>query len=724
MNGVQVETGASVEEIYECLHELQSRDDSVKAKLDGLLQERTTVHRELQRLDLLQAQLATQQVTARNLLSVLGTASSTASRISSRVSALDVEQSRVKQCLAAVEDVAELKTCVLGVHQSMENREWETAASYIGRSRKLGDGVVKGQFAESIVPTSEVPDAPSVTLERAAESLGTLFLREFNKATEAKDVSNVTRYFKLFPLIGKEVEGLDVYSKFVCSIVATRARSAISGRLDGDMVYANLASRLFEHIASIIDQHSPLVDRHYGQGKMLRVIERLIGEADRQGGIIIDTWWDERAMARRLNELRSYAFSFLVQSFLPGRGTSTPRANSPALARHSEDEGVDVKEIDVLLNEMSIILSRWSLFSVFLARKWHDDTSPTLQIPSAISKSHLAGKISGKVIPAFESSATFFFRRSVEKAFQLSEFPDVGTAQAPLISSSVDDIMYILQKTLQRTLSSGQLSAATNIVANIRRVMEGDFLGMIQRRLRDEYYPNQITLGVQPTPAEAARADIFMVLLNDLALSATYARRILRDVIPNLERLLPFGDDAAKVRAALDLFLASFDKRTGELISEGVTIVFSSLVKAKLRQFVNGALRDNYIFQVTPDQRDMRMAVERGWQLVIGPCRRVLCREIADKLLQQCVSYVARVLERKLWSMAGRVNEVGAISLERDVATLVAVLADGQYALREKLDRYLQICTALNVDDEREFGEVDWKLGMEELVKARRMRID
>lgn len=35
----------------------------------------------------------------------------------------------------------------------------------------------------------------------------------------------------------------------------------------------------------------------------------------------------------------------------------------------SEDEGVDVKEIDMLLSELGIMLGRWSLYCRFIARK-------------------------------------------------------------------------------------------------------------------------------------------------------------------------------------------------------------------------------------------------------------------------------------------------------------------------------------------------------------------
>jgi len=50
-----------------------------------------------------------------------------------------------------------------------------------------------------------------------------------------------------------------------------------------------------------------------------------------------------------------------------------PRSGLPvpggAAHRNSEDGSVDVKEVDMLLSEIGVILGRWSLYCHFLARK-------------------------------------------------------------------------------------------------------------------------------------------------------------------------------------------------------------------------------------------------------------------------------------------------------------------------------------------------------------------
>ena len=381
---VDVYQAKSIAEIRASLSHLSEQEASVTARLNNLLASQKDLTHQLGRLDLLRAQIGSQAVATRSIANgILSGAASTATRISGAVNRLDLEQARVRSTLDVVEQVAELKACVLGVTGSMgAPQDWETAAGYLNRASKIPKEIVNGSFAEEIVPTAEVPDPPNVTLDHAAESLRGLFLREFNKAAQEGNGGKVTRFFKLFPLIGKPEVGLDVYGRYVCQGVASRARANLNAGTGGNQrregfFYANALTKLFEHIAQIVEHHGGLVERHYGAGRMVKVIERLQLEADIQGGIVLDTWSDERSVDRKLTDIRSYAFTFLVQSFLPAQPTrsGTPRAGSPAkrgLAAESqarEDEGVDMKEIDGILSEIAMMLGRWSLYSSFIAAK-------------------------------------------------------------------------------------------------------------------------------------------------------------------------------------------------------------------------------------------------------------------------------------------------------------------------------------------------------------------
>jgi hypothetical protein len=759
----------SVSEIQAALVELHKKEATVTSQLDALVSAQKDFQRELGRLDLFRANATSLSSKTRAVNNgMLSDAASNAKRISNAVTQLDIEQDRVKATLTVVEQVRELKACVLGVSGSMgAAQDWETAASYLSRASQIPSEVINGPFAARIVPTAEVPDAPSITLETASESLCNLFLREFEKAVKEGDGAKITRFFKLFPLINRSDVGLDVYGRYVCQGVASRARTNLNAGTGGNQskdgfFYATALTRLFEHIAQIIDGHGGLVERHYGAGKMARVIERLQMEADLQGGIILDTWSDERRIDRQLTDIKSYAFTFLVQSFMPAqRGSAgTPRSNSPAPARLSEDESVDMKQVDALLNEMTLMLGKWSLYAKFISDKCHDNTTtnaPT-SIPRFLLNSSLMKKVREKLISPFNIMTTFFFRRSVEKAFQLDEQPsDLSLnphkplhSNPPHVTSAIEDIMYIVNKVLQQSLATSQKPAIASVVPTLGRILGSDFIGMVQRKMRDESYPKAAMQGQLPPEATIVS---FLVLINNLDVAKDYVEQIVRARLeptagsPHqpLDDLFPEPGDADAVAATLTSFSSVFSEKANELISDGVNVVFHNVMKPRLRPILMDAFRDTD-YQLTKDQLqdlvqetdgdaetegfsdEVRMRFQLGWDALTKPIARIMTERTFDQLLTIAVTYLSKMIEKRLWTYHGRVNEVGAARLEHDINEIVKVVVKGQkYSFREAFLRCSQICMIMNMDEEEwdeslnSGGEFADKLKPDERVRARNM---
>jgi len=750
--GNNIYNAASVDEIRATLAELGAREAHVTARLDDLLASQKDLNRQLSRLDLTRAQLGSQVVATRSISNgMLSSAASTAHRISGAVKKLDREQAAVKATLDVVEQVAELKSCVLGVTGSMgAPQDWETAANYLHQASKIPESVTNGAFAEEIVPTAEVPDLPRQTLNSAAESLCGLFLREFEKAAQAGNGAGVTRFFKLFPLIGRSDVGLDAYGKYVCGGIAARARSNMSStqRQDG-LFYASTLTKLFEHIAQIVEGHQPLVERHYGPGSMTKVIERIQVEADVQGGIILDTWSEERKVARKLTEVKSYPFNFLVQSFVPSQKPNLQsRTGSPApgSGRPSEDEGVDMREIDALLNESATMLGRWALYTRFLATKvsgsGEDAADTKLSIPPFLVQSNIQKKMQQLLVDPFNTMAGFFFRRSVEKSFQLDEAPSDLTlnpnkplgANPPFITSAVDDVMYIVNQVLQRTLSTSQRPVVASVLPAISRVLGSDFFGMIQRKMRDESYPKAAIQGALP-PENLIIS--FLVLLNNLDLATDYVRRIVRtclgqpsDTTSNpspdasvLADTFPFGSDALFVEKTLKNIESSFEAKTSELISEAIEVMLKNVMRPRLRPVLIETFRDVDYAEEPPDNNNnngedhgsnnndpsdlVPQRFSRGWQAFTLPLQRILTPRNYDKLLTLTAAHLARALEKRLWALHGRVTELGAVRLERDVAGIVAAaVRGGRYELRDLFRRCGQITLVMNMEGD-EWGEVE-----------------
>ncbi|KAI1824496.1 COG4 transport protein-domain-containing protein [Xylaria intraflava] len=775
-----IHDASSLADVRAGLAALHARESAISSRLDSLISSQADLSRELSRLDLLRANLGSQVIATRSISNgMLSSASETAGRLSNRVKELDLEKDRVQQTLNVVEQVAELKACVHGVVGSMgAPQDWEAAAGYISRASKVPEAIVRGGFAAAIVPSVEVPDAPWVTLENSKESLCGLFLREFEKAAKDGDGARITRFFKLFPLIGRGDVGLDVYGRYVCQGVAGTARATLkelpgsNGAKDG-FFYANALTKLFEHIAQIVESHGSLVERHYGEGKMIKVIERLQMEADIQGGIILDSWSDDRNVSRRLTDVKSYPFSFLVQSFLPQQKTlgGTPRMSSPAIgggtnSRDSEDEGVNMKEIDGLVNEISVMLGRWSLYTRFLAGKCKSPKAPkdaAPSIPTVLSASNLQKKVSTKLIEPYNFMSAFFFRRSVEKAFQLDESPPGLSlhlnkpieANAPYISSAVDDVMYIVSAVIQRSISTSQREVVSQVVSTVGRVLEYDFIKMVHQKMRDESYPRPTVQGGLP-PEDKIVA--FIVLINSLDVSNEYLARIITTRLGNspdqsketapqnpLVASFPFENDVALVTSSLNNLYATFSSKTTELLNDGLQVLFNQVIRLRLRSIMAEAFRDadywrteeelaEIALQNDEDEDDLLDRVprrfEQGWDALMKPIARLMTAKTYNTLLEITATHLSKQsLEKRISSYSGKTNAYGAIRMERDFNGIIHTVAKGNYSVRELFNRVTQILMVANMEDDEweelidagDDGGIDWVLSQEERRRARNL---
>ena len=369
--------------------------------------------------------------------------------------------------------------------------------------------------------------------------------------------------------------------------------------------------------------------------------------------------------------------------------------------------------------------------------------------------------------------ATFFFRRSVEKAFQLDEQPRDLTldhskpiiTNPPYITSAVDDVMYIVDQMVEKSLATSQRAVISSVIPTIGRVLGSDFIGMVQRKMRDECYPKAVVHGGLP-PEQTTIA--FLVLINNLDVATNYIQRIVRSRVEttllaqdsnhnesthssSLTTLFPFHRDALVVSSTLKSLQNSFDSKAIELIGDGILVVFKNLVKPRLRPILTEAFRDiNY--QLTQvelenvkavaeaegrnDDQSGAAVIERfqwGWDLLTSPVLRIFTERNYEKLLALMTSYLSEVLEKRIWSYYGRLDDLGAVRLERDIGSVIGtVVRGGKYGLRESFARCTQICMVMNMEED-EWEEVHeapnansddgiaWQIDADERVRARAM---
>ena len=378
-------------------------------------------------------------------------------------------------------------------------------------------------------------------------------------------------------------------------------------------------------------------------------------------------------------------------------------------------------------------------------------------MPQFLATSNLHKKMNSHLIEPVNIMTTFFFRRSVEKAFQLDESPSDLTlnptkplgSNPPFITSAVDDIMYIVNQVLQKTLATSQRAVVASVVPTVSLLLGSDFVGMTQRKMRDESYPKPVIAGGLP-PEDKVIA--FLVLINNLDVANDYIKRIVHQQLDTpsqpgqeaaktpLQNLFPFGHDATFVENTLKAMEKSFAAKSGDLLNDGITVLFTNVLKPRIRPILAEAFRD-IDYSPEDDAEDpnedgedddadlVKSRFDRGWGVVIRPIKRILTTSNFDRLLGLALNYLASALEKRIKSYYGRVNELGAVRLERDIAGVVtAAVAGGKYSLRDAFTKSTQMTLIMNMEDD-EWDEVaddtggesgiPWVLDVEERKRVR-----
>lgn len=323
---------------------------------------------------------------------------------------------------------------------------------------------------------------------------------------------------------------------------------------------------------------------------------------------------------------------------------------------------------------------------------------------------------------------------------------------APYIILAVDDVMYMVNTVIQRSISASQRDVVASVVPTIGRVLGSDFVGMIQRKMRDEAYPKPVIQGGFPPEDKIIQ---FIVLINSLDMANEYLRRIINSLLgisehePNstvndeaLKASFPFERDVAFVTNALQTLESTFVMKTTELLNEGVQVLFHQVVKLRLRPVLSDTFRDaDYTLtedelaeiaeQMDEDEEDLLDQVprrfEHGWDQLMKPIGRLMTPGTFSNLLDNTARYLSKILEKRILGYSGKMTVLGAIRIERDFTAIVGIVSRGDYGVREVFSRVTQLLMVANMEDDEwtelmadsDEGGIEWVLTEEERRKAR-----
>ncbi|KAK7043715.1 Golgi transport complex subunit 4 [Paramarasmius palmivorus] len=701
----------SLPQILSSLSAYQSEEVELSNSLSELLSEREPISQSLDRLQALVPHLDSLSKDAAGLSTKVSATAQTAERVSGRVQSLDEEMKRIREATDRVGQVIDLKSSLADLKLSMESHDWESATRHCARAMSLPSHIISGRFAEIAVPTSESHLPPVQTLQAAREELLQIFLRNFEQASQAKDAAATSRFFKLFPAIGWEQEGLEAYASFVVDLV--RVRAPVSAKSSSPLYFITTLTALFESVAMIVDQHQPVVEKYYGTGKMKQVVERLLQECDRVVKSALERWEEERSMTRKLSEIQ----------------TSQPRRQNPSISVAAEDE-VDPREIDKLLVEISGMVGRWSLFKRFLLdnqdpptdENAEDTTSSAVveltPLESTTSQKLLEDILSKYYIPM----ELWYIRTIIDQAHRLST-PDL--TQSAVTTTTPDDVFYVLKIVLTRLYSTGSLPAVERLMDQLRRVIDEDYIDVLRKRLQ-EVYRNTPPGQSRNEKIDRDNRNAYITILNDLDVSSSHLERLCRDLSSNgpiNQFFMALQQEAAKAQL---VSLSGLTTKFKSTVRVGVEQLFNQLVRPKLKTFVSEIYKDvTYVLDdeaySNAEYQDLvRKRFIKKWEQLTDGYKDTLSDANYRIFFGLLLDTLLRPWEK--FMLGFKFTELGAIRFDRDLRSIMTYLSPHNVFgdTREKFVRFQQMSTLLNLDNEEDVDEfyngsgISWKLTLQE----------
>ncbi|KAG0195890.1 Golgi transport complex subunit 4 [Mortierella sp. GBA30] len=736
-----IKTLTNVADVQECLRQLELEETKVDSDLDELLEERERLEASLDKLEVLEPQLGSLQNESKSLVKIITDTSGLAESISAKVRQLDLEQSRVQMAIKHVEDVQELKFCISGVQRAMEQSDYEDAARYMHKALGFDKAILEGSFAEISVPSASNPEYPTVILENTKRKLMDIISTEFENAVQRQSEEDITRYFKLFPLLGEEQVGLDKYSRFVCNIVSGKAQASLSAPPKSPTFYADTLVRLFESIAVIIDQHQPVVEKHYGPGKMLRVIQRLQEESDIRSRKILDAFEEEREISRKVTEIKSFREPRRtnLQPTAPVRSLTPQPGMSSSQQSTAVPEVIDPRELDINLNEMVLISQRSQLYNRFLESRAKseiehleksdhvvdgivDQRTNLFNESGLLRVSGLSRKVE-EVIDYYLTIEEFFLRRSVEKAMSIDEYDSNSHT-----SSCVDDVFYILKKTISRAVYTSNVDCLAAMINFIKNTLEMDYISVFQRSMATAFSSGD---------TEEARL-LYMTLLNNVNVSIDYLEKLTVEIDHEcVSTIASLSDKAlAKAKAVLSGLTGSSAKFK-QILSLGTEELFERTLKPRLRPLLQDSYKDiKYVVtdEEYAEQEALNSFVHRfmsGLESLIEPFKSALTEDNYNQMVANAVTSLTRTWEKIIFQT--KFNKMGAIRFDKDLrAAGFYMISLTSFPLREKLTRLNQMAMLLDLEELEDLqeiwgnnsGAITWRLTDTEVRRILSSRID
>ncbi|CAG59364.1 uncharacterized protein GVI51_G01617 [Nakaseomyces glabratus] len=488
------------------LKEIIEKDHAVHLKkLDQYVHESQLRHnKQIRKLELQRTDLTVSLTQFHEALSNVNKTNAEAKQIHNDIKSVELERVLLKQTLEFVTNIRTLKNNISLCNAVIDEENYQVAARAIQEIRNMPnrDGIINSEFAKRVIPSSKIPEEPSVILQQWCDELTEKFKERFQKATEEQNIEELTLIFKMFPMVGQDNLGLDLYSKYVCDIIADESRKLMSSSANADVdatitrrsgFFAQVLLHLFKIVSTIINDHSKIIAASYGVSHMLHVMGKVQKEADLEAGLVFDIFSDTRKVKSVVREISEWNIAQKNKNKTQAYKDSGTDQNASQERKSMDNKlpSISTGDLSGLIGEFSQILQNWSMYLKFFSVRWNEfsnENPSVLTLPSSLETSKFSNKLrEERYLDDFLSLTIYHLQSSFARSRTIEELPDLNHLVIPTpiktndglaypVSSVVEDLTLLLRKGLVLTVNSGNFEVVSQFLENLVRFIQNDFL--------------------------------------------------------------------------------------------------------------------------------------------------------------------------------------------------------------------------------------------------------
>ncbi|XP_055381969.1 conserved oligomeric Golgi complex subunit 4 [Condylostylus longicornis] len=717
---------SSDENIDSVISLIDERDHEIQKELESALARQSSIETSMSSFRQTLNDLKNSENEAMKLFELIKSTASLSESVSSKVRVLDTARSRVAECQQRVQDLIDIELCAKGVIAAIKDEDFEQGAIHVRRFLSMDQNLLQRTAEDVSESVTTVSEAVRI-LEDATIKMRELINQKFEEAVRKDDLASVERFFKIYPLLNRHHEGIEKFSSYISLKLEKKSQKELRNSIDiakaekrQAVAFADTLTSLLENFARVIEVNQPIIESCYGCGYLFEMFLILQNECDKEVKNLLLEFNKHRQIAKKVGQINEYL-----------KSGSSGSQNSGHY-RHSSGGGsvdkISPKDVDALAIEITIMHSRAELYYKFMKRRLFNDIQKAnsdenekdlkkKKCEETIMKCGLSRQMQ-ELLGTYLLFERYFMEESVLKAIALDTYEN-----GQQCSSMVDDVFYILRKSIRRSITTQSVNGICAVINNAATCFEGDFINALKNPLKTGYPSGYIDLAqaynviqssiqqgkIQTSDSEQARTN-FLVQLNNADMSTEFIETLWVTMSEEIQASFPsMTKTESQILDSCMTELKSVKDMLKAVVDFGLQQLKSSAIKPRLNPWVDQFLSYNH--HLTEEELSTYEAGETFVQFLIvqidsllNTFKPSLSPRNYDALVSILASEVTSRLERAI--KKSTFNRLGGLILDQEVRALGSYLTGAtSWSVRDKMARLTQIATLLNLEKVSEITE-------------------